>query len=134
MSANNLGNLGHKVSTRELNWLDMCMRAWGAEFNAPDHAAYEWSNGRRFDSTDRGLTGIYGIESGTYLDKDYSNYPDMTVGHLLTEDGNAIMLDLPTGVAELAAPPYSPPYVPPATGMNALAGYAIAGVAIAGRL
>jgi hypothetical protein len=35
------------------------MRAWGAEYNAPDHGSYEFSQGRKFDSTDKGETGIY---------------------------------------------------------------------------
>ena len=37
----------------------MVERAWGSEFAAPDHGIYQMSNGRRFDSTDMGTTGIY---------------------------------------------------------------------------
>ena len=33
--------------------------AWALEFNAPNHDVYKWSNGRGFDSTDLGTTGIY---------------------------------------------------------------------------
>jgi hypothetical protein len=55
-------NLGHKVTTRDINWIDLVQRAWGSEFNAPDHGLYEWSNGRKFDSTDRGKTGLYGVD------------------------------------------------------------------------
>ena len=62
MSTVDPNNLGHKVSTRDLNWGDLVHRAWGAEFNAPDHGMYEWSNGRKFDSTDKGKTGLYGID------------------------------------------------------------------------
>ena len=31
----------------------------GSEFSAPDHRVYQFSNGRGFDSTDRGVTGFY---------------------------------------------------------------------------
>lgn len=54
-----LNNLGPAVSSRDISWLDLVMRAWGSEFNAPDHNIYVFSNGRAFDSTDRGDTGIY---------------------------------------------------------------------------
>ena len=56
-------NLGPRVTTRNISWLDLATRAWGSEFRAPDKGIYEWSNGRKFDSTDQGNTGIYG--SGT---------------------------------------------------------------------
>lgn len=52
-------NLGKPVSSRQFSWKDMVIRQWGTEFSAPDHGVYEWSNGRRFDSTDMGNTGIY---------------------------------------------------------------------------
>lgn len=58
-----LNNLGYKVTSREYSYLDLVMRSWGSEWAAPDHGIYEFSNGRKFDSTDRGNTGIYG--SGT---------------------------------------------------------------------
>lgn len=51
--------LGLPVTSRSFSFKDMAIRAWGSEFNAPDHGVYEWSNGRRFDSTDMGQTGIY---------------------------------------------------------------------------
>lgn len=51
--------LGKNVTTRSFSWAEMARRAWGSEFSAPDHRVYEWSNGRGFDSTDRGSTGIY---------------------------------------------------------------------------
>jgi hypothetical protein len=50
---------GYPVTTRTLNWLEMVSREWGSEWKAPDHAVYQWSNGRRFDSTDTYETGIY---------------------------------------------------------------------------
>lgn len=50
---------GYPVTTRTLNWSEMVQRAWGSEFHAPDHGVYEFSNGRRFDSTDPYETGFY---------------------------------------------------------------------------
>lgn len=37
----------------------MVIRQWGSEYAAPDHRVYQFSNGRGFDSTDLGITGIY---------------------------------------------------------------------------
>ena len=51
--------LGFPVSTRQFSLLEMVERSWGSEFRAPDHGIYQFSNGRRFDSTDMGSTGIY---------------------------------------------------------------------------
>jgi len=51
--------LGLPVTWRSFSFKDMAIRAWGSEYSAPDHGVYEWSNGRRFDSTDRGYTGFY---------------------------------------------------------------------------
>lgn len=51
--------LGLPVSSRAFSLLEMVERSWGSEFRAPDHGIYEFSNGRRFDSTDMGTTGIY---------------------------------------------------------------------------
>jgi hypothetical protein len=61
MAANptNLNNLGNPVSTTTKNWNDMVTRAWGAEWQAPDHNIYLFSNGRGFDSTDKTKNGIY---------------------------------------------------------------------------
>jgi len=55
----NLNNLGPKVSTRNISWLDQVARVWGSEWRAPDHNIYQFSNNRNFDSTDLGSTGIY---------------------------------------------------------------------------
>ena len=53
-------NLGAKVTSRTTSWLSLVEKAWGPEFKAPDHGIYEFSNGRKFDSTDKGNNGIYG--------------------------------------------------------------------------
>lgn len=47
-----------KVSSSTHSWADMVRKAWGSEFSAPDHGIYQFT-GRRFDSTDKGKTGIY---------------------------------------------------------------------------
>ncbi len=52
-------NLGYPVTSRDFSWLEMVNRQWGSEYRAPDHRIYEFSNGRGFDSTDIGQTGIY---------------------------------------------------------------------------
>lgn len=54
-----LSNLGTITVTRTFSWLDMCIRAWGPEWNAPDHNIYNFNN-RHFDSTDMTYQGIYG--------------------------------------------------------------------------
>lgn len=51
--------LGRPVTTRSFSWKEMVIRQWGSEFSAPDHCIYNFSNGRSFDSTDLGSTGIY---------------------------------------------------------------------------
>jgi len=80
MSATNLNNLGSKVTSRDISWSDMCQRSWGAEFRAPDHGIYRWGNGREYDSTDMGRTGIYGIQGNALLVVDGTQYPDMRDG------------------------------------------------------
>ena len=47
------------ITTRNFSLKDLVVREWGSEFAAPDHGIYKFSNGRRFDSTDLGQTGIY---------------------------------------------------------------------------
>lgn len=59
-SLSHLSDLGAKVTVRTTSWLDLCMRAWGAEWSAPDHKVYQFSNGREFDSTDQSNMGLYG--------------------------------------------------------------------------
>lgn len=90
-------NLGNKVKTRVTNWLDLAMRAWGSEFHAPDHGIYEFSNGRKWDSTDKGLTGLYGVDVENVLVLDGMPYPDMRDG-LFVNDGNPTLgQELPFG-------------------------------------
>lgn len=79
-------NLGFKVSTRNLDWGEMCIRAWGSEWAAPDHGAYEFSNGRKFDSTDKGVTGIYGVSGINYLMVGDGKYPDMPSNNYLLQE------------------------------------------------
>jgi hypothetical protein len=55
----NYNNLGNPGVTTQRSWNDLAVRAWGGEWNAPDHNSYQFSNGRGFDSTDTGSTGIY---------------------------------------------------------------------------
>ena len=90
--ATNLGNLGYKVSSRQLNWLQMVERAWGSEFNAPDHGIYEWSNGRKFDSTDKGTTGIYNDDFSLDLLQENPQYPDMAGALLLLENDGVLQM------------------------------------------
>jgi hypothetical protein len=91
MLANNLGN---KVTSREIDWGEKCRRAWGPEWGAPDHGVYEFSNGRKFDSTDRGLTGIYGISGTNFLMVGDGQYPDMPSNvHMLQENLYKIELE-----------------------------------------
>ena len=72
-------SLGLPVTSRAFSWNEMCRRAWGSEFSAPDHRVYQFSNGRGFDSTDRGVTGFY----------------TQGVLDILTEQGYAIQMQLP---------------------------------------
>lgn len=50
--------LGYPVTTRIINFNQLVRKIWGKEFNKSD-VAYEFSNGRKFESSDRGTTGIY---------------------------------------------------------------------------
>lgn len=52
-------SLGKPVTSRQFSWKEMVIRQWGSEYAAPDHRIYNFSNGRSFDSTDLGTTGIY---------------------------------------------------------------------------
>lgn len=67
---------GLPVSSRQFSWADMVHRAWGSEFYAPDHGIYDFA-GRLFDSTDKYLTGIYGVAGDNPLLLDGTQYPDM---------------------------------------------------------
>jgi hypothetical protein len=79
--------LGQKVTTRTISWLDNVERAWGSEFRAPDHNIYKFSNGVGFDSTDKNKTGIYGIVGDTVLLIAGTRYPDMRDGIIFAEGG-----------------------------------------------
>ena len=58
-AAINQNNLGTPVSVRQIDWRQQVINVWGSEYNGPDHGVYEWSNGRKFDSTDKTNSGIY---------------------------------------------------------------------------
>ena len=85
--------LGHKVTTRDYNWGDIVRRAWGSEFFAPDHNIYDFP-GNPKDSTDKGLTGIYGVYVSTSLQPDPAdNYPDMEDCLQTSDKGQDIMTE-----------------------------------------
>jgi hypothetical protein len=73
----NLNNLGAPVVSRSILWYDLAVRAWGSEWRAPDHNSYQFSNGRGFDSTDTGTTGIYATDNEMGILLDGGQYPDM---------------------------------------------------------
>ena len=54
-----LSNLGNPVTSTEISWRELAVRAWGSEWSAPDRGAYQFSNGREFDSTDQTTNGFY---------------------------------------------------------------------------
>ena len=100
----NLNNLGSKVSTRNIQWADLCQRSWGSEFFAPDHGVFEFSDGRKFDSTDTGYTGLYtqfGMSSAygnNYLmlfnsAAEFRNKDLAPVSHLTQLDGSLLILE-----------------------------------------
>jgi hypothetical protein len=53
------------TSSHRISWYDMAVRAWSGEYTMPDRGVYEFSNGRKFDSTDQNATGIYSDNLGT---------------------------------------------------------------------
>jgi len=92
----NLSNLGSKVTTHAISFNDLATRAWGSEFRAPDHGVYEFSNGRKYDSTDMNASGLYngGISDQNYLMVGNGQYPDMpSNNHMLQETGDKIIQD-----------------------------------------
>ena len=95
MGTNN--NLGSPVTSRVISWTDMAIRAWGSEFNAPDHNCYLFSNGQGFDSTDASAGGVYGILDRNYLmvwDVVTKKYPDMASSdHMLQDNGSRLVLE-----------------------------------------
>ena len=64
-AALNQTNLGARVVSRTISWQQLVMSAWGSEYYAPDHGSYEFSNGRKYDSTDTTNSGIYNSNLGT---------------------------------------------------------------------
>lgn len=91
MSTNN--NLGSKVTTQTVSSADLARRYWGSEFNAPDHGAYVFSGNRKFDSTDKSRSGLYGVEvtDGLLIETPESlRNPDMYAGVVLTEGSDKI--------------------------------------------
>ena len=78
------------MSSRQVSWLQLVQGAWGERWNAPDQA-YQFSNGRRFDSTDRTNRGVYGVPILEDLLLETPIVPlDMRQPHLLQEDGGAL--------------------------------------------
>lgn len=47
-----------KPTFLERSWKAIVLRQWGPEYNRSDDA-YEFSNGRKFESSDRGDSGVY---------------------------------------------------------------------------
>lgn len=92
MATNIPPNLGFPVTTRTYNWGDEVRRQWGAEWARPD-VAYEMSNDRKFDSTDRYATGIYAtgttILDSIILQNHYLDAP----AHLKSQRGGKIRLE-----------------------------------------
>jgi len=46
------------VNTSNSTQQEKVRKAWGSEYDKSD-VVYEFSNGRKFESSDRGTTGIY---------------------------------------------------------------------------
>ena len=46
------------VTTQETTQLQKVRKAWGKEYDKSD-IVYEFSNGKQFESSDRGTSGIY---------------------------------------------------------------------------
>ena len=43
---------------RVIDWKSLVVKAWGDKWLKPE-TAYEWSNGRKFESSDQSTSGIY---------------------------------------------------------------------------
>ena len=91
--ATNQNNLGYKVTWRDYSEQQLVEDAWGTEFFAPDHGIYEFSNGRKFDSTDRGITGIYNnLAQGFLYLQQAQWYAADTPAYLLQQNGFKLVL------------------------------------------
>lgn len=94
-------SLGRQVTSRNFSLLEMVERAWGSEWSAPDHGVYQFSGGRRFDSTDMGSTGIYRQGITPVL-----GAQPIVAGQLLTDSGFGIVTD---SGAPITVDPAGPP-------------------------
>lgn len=81
-----------KVSTTDYLYGERVKYAWGAEYAAPDHDVYVTKFGRGFDSTDRGRTGIYGVDVPLGLGAE-SNYPDMDSNLQVSDTADMLTID-----------------------------------------
>lgn len=93
-------NLGARVSARDFNWADLVRRAWGPEFSMPDKGVYEFSNGRKWESTDRGLTGVYGVRPTPPFEFDYDGRPthyDVDTTLMVSDQDSTELLYIDTG-------------------------------------
>jgi hypothetical protein len=86
-----LNSINTKVTVRSTSWLDLAMRAWGSEFHAPDRDSYNFSQGRHFDSTDKGRTGIYGVEVYDSFEGD-NNWPDVDYNLMVSDQDSTNLL------------------------------------------
>jgi hypothetical protein len=83
-------NQGYKVTFRNYSLEEMVAREWGSSYKAPDHRIYVWSNGRSFDSTDMGFTGIYGPAP---IAPPFVPPPILAFNDLITENGNPLVTE-----------------------------------------
>jgi hypothetical protein len=87
-----LPNISYKVTYRNVVWRDQVIRAWGETWAENDHDIYEWPNGRDFDSSDKGITGIYYrtfvSTEGLILQNFYLDAP----AHLVQQNGFKILI------------------------------------------
>lgn len=88
----NLQAINNPVTSRDLSWQDRVQKAWGSEYNVPDHNIYLMGFHRGFDSTDKGHTGIYGGVAPAYIVPVTDPYTDTFRGYLLTEGGDRLIL------------------------------------------
>lgn len=93
MAKKSLPNISYKVTYREITQRDLVIRAWGEEWAEDDHDIYEWANGRSFDSTDKGINGIYGsipvVLDSIILQNFYPDAPAHLVQQGVDVDGKA---------------------------------------------
>jgi len=88
-----LPNIDYKVTYRVVTQRDLVIRSWGEEWAENDHDIYEWANGRDFDSTDKGITGIYGktpvVLDAVILQNHYPDAPAHLVQQGVDNEGRA---------------------------------------------